>query len=142
MEFVNKQLTTNSSLEVGALYARCTYNSKAIATVGKDDGVDFRKIVEHYFKFMPSTFGLVYLASLGNCNNLLACLYVGAVKIEYLVFAILVLYGVAEQYGIYVAFVHYAFKHLLFAVGNLLTRSILIIAAKLKRLLGNYAEVA
>ena len=91
---------------------------------------------------MPSTFGLVYLASLGNCNNLLARLYVGAVKIEYLVFAILVLYGVAEQYGIDVAFVHYTFKHLLFAVGNLLTRSILIIAAKLKRLLGNHAEVA
>ena len=100
MEFVNEQLAAHSSLKVGSLYARCTYNSKAIATVGKYYGVDFRKVVEHYFKFMPSTFGLVYLACLGNCHNLLACLYVGAVEIEHLVVAIFVLYGVAEQYGI------------------------------------------
>ena len=142
MEFVNEQLAAHSSLEVGSLDARCTYNSKAIATVGKYYGVDFRKVVEHYFKFMPSTFGLVYLACLGNCHNLRTCLYVGAVTIEPSVVAIFVLYGVAEQYGIDVAFVYRSLKFLFFAVSYCLTGSILIISAKFKRLLGNYTEVA
>ena len=64
MEFVNEQFTAHSPLEVGSLYARCTYNSKAIATVGKYYGVDFRTIFEYYVEFLPSFFRFIDLASL------------------------------------------------------------------------------
>lgn len=97
MEFVNKQFAAHSSLEVCSLYARCTHNSKAVATVCEYDGVDFSTIFECYFKSIPSALGLVYLGSFGNSYNLRTRLDVGAVKIEYLVFAILVLYGVRNS---------------------------------------------
>ena len=99
MEFVNKQFAAHSSLEVGSLNARCTHDGKAVTTVGKYYGVDFCTVFECYFKSIPSALCLVYLGCLCNCHNLRTRLYVGAVEIEYLVFAILVLYGVAEQYG-------------------------------------------
>ena len=96
MEFVNEQFTAHSSLEIGSLYARCTHDGKAIATVGKYYGVDFYTVIKLHFKSVPSILSLVYLGRLGNSYNLRTRLDVGAVEIEYLVFAILVLYGVAE----------------------------------------------